>query len=50
MAQSKILGLISRPERKFGAALALAVAVSRATAADDGQANIMRLLRNPVFG
>jgi phage terminase large subunit-like protein len=39
-----------RPEQKIDAAVALMMAVGRAMAADDGQADIMEFLRNPVFG
>jgi len=39
-----------RPEQKIDAALALMMAVGRAMAANDGQADIMEFLCNPVFG
>jgi phage terminase large subunit-like protein len=38
------------PEQKIDAAVALMMAVGRAKAADDGQADLMKFLRNPVFG
>jgi phage terminase large subunit-like protein len=38
-----------RPEQKIDAAVALMMAVGRAMAADDGQADIMEFLRNPIF-
>ena len=39
-----------RPEQKIDAAVALMMAVGRAMAADDGQADLMEFLRNPIFG
>ena len=39
-----------RPEQKIDAAVALMMAVGRAMAADDGQADILEFLRNPIFG
>ena len=39
-----------RPEQKIDAAVALMMAVGRAMVADDGQADLMEFLRNPVFG
>jgi hypothetical protein len=39
-----------RPEQKIDAAVALTMAVGRAMAADDGQADLLEFLRNPVFG
>jgi phage terminase large subunit-like protein len=39
-----------RPEQKIDAAVALRMAVGRAMAADDGQADILEFLRNPIFG
>jgi len=37
------------PEQKIDAAVALRMAVGWAMAADDGQADILEFLRNPVF-
>jgi len=39
-----------RPEQKIDAAVALMMAVGRAMTADDGQADILEFLRNPIFG
>ncbi|MFC7478578.1 terminase TerL endonuclease subunit [Dankookia sp. GCM10030260] len=39
-----------RPEQKIDAEVALMMAVGRVMAADDGQADLMEFLRNPVFG
>ncbi|TDH58271.1 terminase large subunit [Dankookia rubra] len=39
-----------RPEQKIDAAVALMMAIGRAMAADDGQADLTEFLRNPVFG
>ncbi len=38
-----------RPEQKIDAAVALMMAVGRAMAADNGQADILEFLRNPIF-
>ena len=39
-----------RPEQKIDAAVALMMAVGRVMAADDGQADILEFLRNPILG
>jgi phage terminase large subunit-like protein len=39
-----------RPEQKIDAAVALMMAAGRAMAADDGQADILEFLSDPIFG
>jgi phage terminase large subunit-like protein len=46
---SKLYPTKQRPEQKIDAAVALMMAVGRAMAADDGQADILEFLRNPIF-